>query len=96
MCWGPHGVCISPWPELSSLEWVGWVDLCLVTTGHCSLGTVGKGQSWSLGAQRKPRERLVFEGAVVLRGGHGWYPLPGCHVCFLQHPLVGPEAPSWQ
>lgn len=32
VCWGPHRVCISPWPELGSPELICWVDLCLVTT----------------------------------------------------------------
>lgn len=65
-------------------------------------------QSWSLGAQRKPRERWQgpFRGAVVLRGGNRWcwgllgahpaWASPGHQVHFSQHPAVGPEGPSRQ
>lgn len=60
---GAHGVCVSRWPKLSSLERIGWVDLCLITMWCCSLRTcpwdaVTALQSRSLVAQRKPRERL--------------------------------------
>lgn len=94
---GAHGVCVSRWPKLGSLERIGWVDLCLLTMWRCSLRTAGTGQP--LGCSHCPAEQItccpeeaqgetagVFRGTMVLRGGDSWCPppgpLPGCHVCF--------------